>query len=126
MKKILSWILLAALAVSCLVFAGCGKTESKGIEVVFYHTMGANLRPVLQKYIDAFNKDHPEITITESAIGGYDDVRDQVITELQAGKQPVRLGLVLQDRVAVTLTDKGELKKLAFLDVVREFENPAL
>ena len=105
MKKILSWILLAALAVSCLVFAGCGKTESKGIEVVFYHTMGANLRPVLQKYIDAFNKDHPEITITESAIGGYDDVRDQVITELQAGKQPA-LAYCYPDHVATYLRSR--------------------
>lgn len=44
----------------------------------------------------------------------------EIRAHLEAGKQPVRLGLVLQDRVAVTLTDKGELKKLAFLDVVRE------
>ncbi|MBO4329330.1 MAG: recombination-associated protein RdgC [Rhodocyclaceae bacterium] len=44
----------------------------------------------------------------------------EIRAHLEAGKQPVRLGLVLQDRVAATLTDKGELKKLAFLDVVRE------
>lgn len=44
----------------------------------------------------------------------------EIRAHLEAGKQPTRLGLVFEDRVAVTLTDKGELKKLTFLDVVRE------
>ena len=105
MKKILSLLLLAALVATCLILTGCGESTSKGVEVVFYHTMGGNLRPVLQRYIEEFNKIHPEITITESAIGGYDDVRDQVITELQAGKQPA-LAYCYPDHVATYLRSR--------------------
>ena len=123
MKKIISLILALACIASCLfILASCAKevetnnqettasgsgtdTPSETIEVRFYHTMGQNLRPVLQKYIAEFNKLHPEITIVEEAIGGYDDVRDQVITELQAGKQPA-LAYCYPDHVATYLRSK--------------------
>lgn len=106
MKKIVAMLLLVSMVAVCLILTGCG-TESKSnqIEVVFYHTMGQNLRPVLQKYIEQFNKIHPEIKITEESIGGYDDVRDQVITELQAGKQPA-LAYCYPDHVATYLRSK--------------------
>ncbi len=108
MKKVLAIVLAVACLLPCLLpcllLAGCGG-QKEGIEVVFYHTMGANLRAVLQKYIAEFNKIHPEITIVESSIGGYDDVRDQVITELQSGKQPA-LAYCYPDHVATYLRSR--------------------
>ena len=103
MKRIVSVLLALACLASCFLLAGCD--DSKKNEVVFYHTMGQNLRPVLQKYIAEFKKEHPEINIREEAIGGYDDVRDQIITELQAGKQPA-LAYCYPDHVATYLRSK--------------------
>ncbi|MDR2209762.1 MAG: recombination-associated protein RdgC [Azoarcus sp.] len=44
----------------------------------------------------------------------------EIKNHLAAGKTPVRLALTFNDRVSFVLTDKLELKRLAFLDVVRE------
>ncbi len=57
-------------------------------KVVFYHTMGANLREVLDAYIVEFNKLYPNITIEHKQVGSYDDVRTQISTELTVGAQP--------------------------------------
>jgi recombination associated protein RdgC len=45
---------------------------------------------------------------------------DEVKAHLAAGKLPARLALTFDDRVSFVLTDKAELKRLAFLDVVQE------
>ena len=117
MKRILSMFLAICMLCACVFFASCStgssgsgsgntdRTNPGKVEVVFYHTMGQNLRPVLQKYIAEFNKIYPDITINESSIGGYDDVRDQVITELQAGKQPA-IAYCYPDHVATYLRSK--------------------
>ncbi len=105
MEKIIAVLLALAFVLPCVLMTGCGGSKSGNIEVVFYHTMGANLKAVLLKYIAEFNKVHPEITITEQSIGGYDDVRDQVITELQAGKQPA-LAYCYPDHVATYLRSR--------------------
>ncbi|MBP5255594.1 MAG: hypothetical protein J6Z80_00920, partial [Clostridia bacterium] len=104
MKKTLALIMSFVMLMTCLLLSACGQGSGSGKEVTvtFYHTMGANLRTVLQKYIASFNKIHPEIIIDEKSIGGYDDVRDQVITELQAGKQPA-LTYCYPDHVATYL-----------------------
>lgn len=78
---------------------------TEDVTVVFYHTMGKNLRDVLVKYVAEFNKVYPNITIDEQSIGGYDDVRDQIITEIQAGKQPA-LAYCYPDHVATYLRSK--------------------
>ena len=57
-------------------------------KVVFYHTMGSNLRDVLDDYIVEFNKLYPNITIEHKQVGSYDDVRTQISTELTVGAQP--------------------------------------
>ena len=45
---------------------------------------------------------------------------DEIKTHLQEGKLPTRLALTWNDRVSFLLTDKGEIKRLQFLDVVQE------
>ena len=102
MKKILvALLLVAALLLSCFSMAGCGKKQQQNfelnegatydgseVELIFYHTMGANLREVLEKYIVKFNELYPNIKITHSQVGSYDDDRDKISNELTVGNQP--------------------------------------
>jgi recombination associated protein RdgC len=44
----------------------------------------------------------------------------EIKNHLVAGKLPTRLALTFNDRVSFILTDKLELKRLDFLDTVRE------
>jgi multiple sugar transport system substrate-binding protein len=77
-----------------------GFDTSKEITVVFYHTMGANLREVLDKYIPEFNKLYPNIKIEHKQVGSYDDVRDQIKTEITVGNQP-NIAYCYPDHVAL-------------------------
>lgn len=117
MKKKLGAIVLACM-MACLSFGGligCGGGKNKvkdfvmpddvfnvnrKVEITFYHTMGAELRKVLTSYIEKFNELYPNIKVTEDAIGKYDDVRDQIQTEINAGKQP-DLAYCYPDHVAL-------------------------
>ena len=62
--------------------------EPDKIQITFYHTMGESLRALLNKYIEEFNKLYPDIVIEHKQIGYYDDVRDQIMTEIIVGDQP--------------------------------------
>lgn len=72
---------------------------SQPVTVTFYHTMGESLRNVLDRYIAEFNELYPSITITHKQIGGYDDVRDQIKTEINTNAQP-NLAYCYPDHVA--------------------------
>ncbi|MBQ9162503.1 MAG: extracellular solute-binding protein [Clostridia bacterium] len=74
--------------------------DGSAVEITFYHTMGANLRGVLDKYVEKFNEMYPNITITHSQVGSYDDVRDKISTELTAGNQP-NIAYCYPDHVAL-------------------------
>ena len=104
MKKTII-VLLMALAMASMLFAGGGKESKDGaqnsafqvpeggydgspVTITFYHTMGSNLSEVLNLYIEEFNKLYPNITINASQVGSYDDVRDQISTEITVGSQP--------------------------------------
>ncbi len=65
-----------------------GFDTSKAITITFYHTMGSNLRDVLDRYIVEFNKIYPNITIEHEQVGSYDDVKNQISTEITVGNQP--------------------------------------
>ena len=111
-RKILSLIL--ALVLCLATFAGCGsgsafadfEVPEEGfdtttpITIKFYHTMGANLREVLDRYIVEFNKIYPNITVEHEQVGGYDDVRDQIKTEITVGNQP-NIAYCYPDHVAL-------------------------
>ena len=104
MRKVLvAILLLVALCLNSVAMIGCGQQNNTvaadfvipeggydGSEVTinFYHTMGANLREVLDRYIVEFNKLYPNIHINHQQVGGYDDVRDQIKTEITVGNQP--------------------------------------
>ena len=114
-KKILSLLLAATLLLSMLALVSCDKSTAAGmasfdvpeggydgseVTIVFYHSMGAKLRGVLDTYIEEFNKLYPNITIEHSSMGDYDGVRDQIKTQLTAGEQP-NIAYCYPDHVAL-------------------------
>ncbi len=83
-----------------------GGYDGSAVTIKFSHTMGSNLRDVLDAYIKKFNEVYPNITIEHTQVGGYDDVRDQIVTELQAGNEP-NIAYCYPDHVALyNLTGK--------------------
>ena len=104
-RRILSLLLAVALLVlpllamtSCNLF---GNKEDDGkIHITFYHTMGESLRTVLDKYIAEFQKLYPDIVVEHKQVGGYDDVRDQIQTEITVGDQP-NIAYCYPDHVAL-------------------------
>ena len=114
MKKIiLAVVLVMAMMLNCVALTSCNKQKAlddfvvpengyDGSEVTinFYHTMGQNLRDVLDRYIVEFNKLYPKIHINHSQVGSYDDVRDQIKTEITVGNQP-HIAYCYPDHVAL-------------------------
>ena len=112
MKRILALLLVVIMAFA--VMTACQKPTTKGevnvstdlvydgseVTVTFYHTMGANLREVLENYIVEFNKLYPNIKIVHEQVGGYDDVRDQISKEITQGNQP-NIAYCYPDHVAL-------------------------
>ncbi len=107
MKRIvLTLLVLVAMVVNVLALTACDMFGNKELQkatydvpaegydgsevtITFYHTMSqTTLQPVLDTYIKEFKKLYPNITVEHSAPGSYDDVRDQIKTQLTAGNQP--------------------------------------
>lgn len=74
--------------------------DGSEVTIKFYHTMGTNLRDVLTAYIEEFNKLYPNIHISEEQVGGYDDVKSQISTEITVGGQP-NIAYCYPDHVAL-------------------------
>ncbi len=102
-KKALCIMLVAVMVVSAICMFACNPKnvpndpgfevpevgyDGSAITLKFYHTMGANLREVLDNYIIEFNKVYPNITIEHEQVGSYDDVKTQIGTEINVGAQP--------------------------------------
>lgn len=49
-----------------------------------------------------------------------DEVSGEIRSHLAAGKLPTRLALTWDDRLSFVLTERGEIKRLAFLDLLKE------
>ncbi len=107
MKKFLS----ITLAIAMLLTSMLGLTtasasdfdagyDGSDVTIRFYHTMGSNLTTVLDAYIKEFNAIYPNIHIEYTSVGGYDDVRDQITTEITVGAQP-NVAYCYQDHVAL-------------------------
>ncbi len=112
-KRILSMLLVLAMAITML--AGCGTGSGNAtanfdvpeggydgseVTITFYHTMGANLKGVLEDYIAEFNKLYPNIHIIHEQVGSYDDVREQIATQITTGNQP-NIAYCYPDHVAM-------------------------
>ena len=77
-----------------------GGYDGSEVTIRFYHTMGANLTAVLDTYIAEFNKLYPNIHVEYTSVGSYDDVRDQISTEITVGNQP-NIAYCYPDHVAL-------------------------
>ena len=116
-KKIVSILLLACMLLGIVAMSGCqggggnsvlagnfvipeGGYDGSEVTITFYHTMGSNLSEVLNAYIVEFNELYPNIHIQAEQVGGYDDVRDQIKTELTVGNQP-NIAYCYPDHVAL-------------------------
>ena len=107
MKKILSIALVIALLMTSLLgLAPASASEFEGgydgseVTITFYHTMGTDKQAILNNYIAEFNATYPNIHIQHTALGDYDDVRDQVASEIYVGNQP-NLAYCYPDHVAL-------------------------
>lgn len=95
MKKT-NYLLMGLFVASCLT--GCGNTtnydenygvyDGSAVTIKFYHTMGNTLKPVFDSYLEDFNALYPNIKVEAKSIGNYDDVRDQIKTEISASEGP--------------------------------------
>jgi multiple sugar transport system substrate-binding protein len=98
--------------ISLFTVTSCGGAQNAGdlstfefdtetpVTITFYHTMGESLRAVLDKYIAKFNEIYPNITVEHKQVGGYDDVREQIKTEITVGDQP-NIAYCYPDHVAL-------------------------
>ncbi|MDE5855484.1 MAG: extracellular solute-binding protein [Anaeroplasmataceae bacterium] len=77
-----------------------GFDTSKTMTIKFYHTMGDSLQKVLKTAIDQFQKDYPNVTVNATQVGGYDDVRNQITTEIPQGLEP-NIAYCYPDHVAL-------------------------
>lgn len=77
-----------------------GGYDGSAVTITFYHTMNTSLRSILNEYIAEFNKLYPNITIEHVNIGGYDDLRDQIIRDLTVGNLP-NIAYCYSDHVAL-------------------------
>ena len=77
-----------------------GGYDGSEVTITFYNTMGTNLAPVLADYIEVFNQKYPNIHVNSVNVGGYDDCRDQISTELTVGNQP-NIAYCYADHVAL-------------------------
>ncbi len=118
MKKKKIGAVIMACAMACTIVAGTaamtgckpkitefvmpegGFDTETPVKIRFYHTMGADLRLILQNHIEEFNKLYPNIKVEDTQIGKYEDVRDQIVTEISAGAQP-NLAYCYPDHVAL-------------------------
>lgn len=87
-----------------------GGYDGSEVTIKFYHTMSATtLQPTLETYIAEFNKIYPNIHINHEQVGGYDDVRDQISTEITVGAQP-NIAYCYPDHVALYNLAKSVVK----------------
>lgn len=86
-----------------------GGYNNEEVTINFYHTMGDSLQKVLEPAIEEFNEIYPNIEVKHQQIGGYDDVRDQVKTELSIGEGP-SLAYCYPDHVALYNKTKRVVK----------------
>ena len=115
-KRFLSAMAITAVAAcTSLTLSSCGGKADEAHTIVFYHTMGDSLQTVLQTAIDSFQTKYPEWTIESTQVGGYDDVRDTIIGDLQGGTQP-DLAYCYADHVAQYITTSKVVDMTKFIN----------
>ena len=92
MKKILP-ILLVLVMLCSTAFAAGFEVPAEGydgseVTITFCTQQGTALQEVTTNYIAEFNKLYPNIHVEHTTQGSYDDVRDQIVTDISVSAQP--------------------------------------
>ena len=88
--------------------------DGSEVTITFSHTMNATYQGVLDQYIAKFNEMYPNIHVEHAQVGGYDEVRDQIKTELTAGNQP-NIAYCYPDHVALYNVAKAVVPLNSFI-----------
>lgn len=82
--------LVMVLCVAGVSLTACDEEEEidAAHTIYFYNTMGTALQDALKASIAEFEAKFPGWTVKAPQIGGYDEVRSSIITDLQGGTQP--------------------------------------
>ena len=116
MKKLVSVLLLLAMMLTVVPgLADAPAYDGSEVTITFYNTMGSNLTPVLEAYIAEFEAMYPNIHVEYTSVGSYDDVRDQISTEITVGGQP-NIAYCYPDHVALYNLAKAVRTLDAFID----------
>src|SRR5256714_5197917 len=111
MKKVMGIIAAALLAVAF---------NARAVELTFYYpiAVGGPLTKVIDGFVSAFEKEHPDVKVHAIYAGNYDDARIKAIAALKAG-QPAQMSVLfsidlyelLEQDVIVAFDDIGADKK---------------
>ncbi|MDE7295858.1 MAG: extracellular solute-binding protein, partial [Clostridia bacterium] len=110
MKKVGSLLLTAAITLSCtsVFLVGCGDDSISDYEhtIVFYSSQGQDLQKVTEEAIKRFEVKYPGWKVSHQVpSGGYDGVKEKVMSDLQANEQP-DLAYCYADHVAQYLSSE--------------------
>ena len=84
MKKILCVLLVVAVAITCcgVLLTACNETSTDySHTIVFYSSQGDSLQSATQVAINNFEAKFPGWKVQHVQVGGYDDVKEKVISE---------------------------------------------
>ncbi len=101
MKKLLGVLLILAVVLPCCLalFTGCQEATDYEHTIVFYTSQGDALQKITQNAIDAFEAKYPGWKVEHVQAGGYDDVKEKIVSDFQ-GKQQPDLAYCYADHVA--------------------------
>lgn len=91
MKKILCVLLVVALVLACslMVLTACNKTSTDYAHtIIFYSSQGDALQQITQVAINNFKAKYPGWDVQHVAVGGYDDVKEKIVSDFQGKQQP--------------------------------------
>lgn len=95
--------------------------DGSSVNICFYETMGHSLEEVMAAYIPDFNELYPNIHVDYKNIGGYNDMRDQLRTQLGVGTD-CTMTFCYPDHVALY----NKTKKVVVLDDLMNDSNVGL
>ncbi len=137
MKKLFT---LAVTLLAVVALTSCGNAKpnficpdeltSDPIEVNFWHTMSAtSLQPTLNAKIAEFKELYPNITVKHQQVGGYNEVRDSIITNMGTGTYPSmaycypdHVALYNEGTISISLDDLMQNEKYGFGGSQLKFE----
>ena len=143
MKKKIITAFLGVATVATLASCGGGKArpnficpeefdEDTEVTVKFWNTMGQNNQVYLNETIAEFEDMYPNIKIESEYIGGYDDVRDQILMNMGVQQYPDvaycypdHVALYNEAQITVSLDDVMSNPKYGFGGSELKFQSPA-